>query len=90
MASGDRSVVLARVQEIAARIAGPTRTPPDAGPDTPLGDDGFWLDSVDLVELVVACEKEFAVTFEGETDLTVEALSTVRTLADLILSKGSR
>jgi len=70
--------------------AGPTRTPPGAGPDTPLGGGGFWLDSVDLVEVIVACETEFAVTFDGETDLTMEALGTARTLADLILSKGPR
>jgi acyl carrier protein len=90
MSSSDRASVLDRVQKLVARTAGPARTPRDAGPDTPLGDDGFWLDSVDLVEVIVACEKEFAVTFEGETDLTVETMSTVRTLADLILGKGPR
>jgi acyl carrier protein len=90
MSSGDRPSVLARVQALAARIAGPARTPPDAGPDTPLGDGGFWLDSVDLVEVIVACETEFAVSFEGETDLTAESMGTVRTLADLVLSKGPR
>lgn len=79
--------VLGRVQEVVARTAGPARTPSDAGPDTPLGEGGFWLDSLDLVEVVVACETEFAVTFEGETDLTRETLRTIQTLADLILSK---
>jgi acyl carrier protein len=82
--------VLERVQRIVAGVAGPTKTPPDAGPDTPLGDGGFWLDSVDLVEVVVACESEFELTFEGETDLTREALRTVRTLADLIASRPLR
>jgi len=77
-----------RVRQVVARVAGPERTPSDAGPDTPLGAGGFWLDSVDLVEVIVACEEEFAVTFDGESDLTAEALSTVRSLADLILSKG--
>ena len=85
----DASIV-ARLQKVVAGIAGPTKTPPDAGPDTLLGDGGFWLDSVDLVEVVVACESEFAVTFEGETDLTREALHSVRTLADLIASKAHR
>ena len=82
--------ILDRVQRVVARAAGAARTPPDAGPDTPLGGAGFWLDSVDLVEVTVACEEEFAVTFEGESDLTAEAMRTVRTLADLILSKGPR
>lgn len=79
-----------RVRQVVARIAGPARTPPDAGPDTPLAAGGFWLDSVDLVEVIVACEEEFAVAFEGESDLTADALRTVRALADLILSKRPR
>jgi acyl carrier protein len=82
--------VLERVQTVVAQVAGPTRTPPDAGPDTPLGDGGFWLDSVDLVEVVVACEGEFEVSFEGETDLTRDALHSVRALAELIESKRLR
>jgi acyl carrier protein len=82
--------IVDRVQTLVARTAGPGRTPPDVGPDTPLTDDGFWLDSVDLVELAVACEEEFAVTFEGESDLTPETLKTVRSLARLVESKGAR
>ena len=60
--------VLARVRRVVVRTAGATRTPPDPGPDTPLGEAGFWLDSVDLVEVIVACEEEFGVTFDGETN----------------------
>jgi len=82
-----RDTVAERLQHLVTKLAGATRIPADAGPDTPLRDDGYWLDSVDLVELVVACEHEFGVVFEGETDLTPAALSTVRTLADLIASK---
>lgn len=82
--------VLARVHAVVARTAGAARTPPDAGPDTPLGEAGFWLDSVDLVELAIACEEEFHVAFDGETDLTPETLATVRSLATLIRSKGAR
>lgn len=79
-----------RVLGIVTRVAGPARTPPGAGPDTPLGDDGFWLDSVDMVEVAVACEIEFGVSFEGETDLTSETLATARSLADLVSRKGAR
>jgi acyl carrier protein len=82
--------ILERVQRVVVRTAGAARTPPDAGPDTPLGEAGFWLDSVDLVEVVVACECEFGVAFEGERDLTAENLSTVRSLATMIRSKGAR
>jgi acyl carrier protein len=79
-----------RVLGIVLRVAGPSRTPSDAGPDTPLGDGGFWLDSVDLVEVVVACELEFAISFEGESDITRDALATSRTLAGLITAKSVR
>jgi hypothetical protein len=48
--------VLERVQALVVGIAGPDRTPPDAGPDTPLIHGGFWLDSVSLLELIIACE----------------------------------
>jgi acyl carrier protein len=80
-------LIAERLQQLVTKLAGATRIPADASPDTPLRDDGYWLDSVDLVELVVACEHEFGVLFEGETDLTPTALSTVRTLAELIASK---
>jgi len=82
--------ILDRVQRLVAQAAGDARIPADAGPDTPLGEDGFWLDSVDLVEVIVACEGEFGVAFDGETDLTPESLRTVRSLATLIRSKGTR
>jgi acyl carrier protein len=74
--------ILARVQDIVARIAGAERTPPDAGPDTPLGEDGFWLDSVDMLEVLLACEQEFGAAFK--TNLATERLTTVRSLADAI------
>ena len=76
-----------RVLAVVLRVAGPARTPADAGPDTPLGAGGFWLDSVDLVEVAVACEHEFALAFDGEIDLTRAALATARSLAELIASK---
>jgi acyl carrier protein len=82
--------ILARVHAVVAGIAGASRTREDAGPDTPLGASGFWLDSLDLVEVVVACEQEFGVTFDGETDVTPESLASIRSLAALIRSKGGR
>ncbi len=62
--------ILARVIALATSIAGPERTPEEVGPDTPLTDGGFWLDSVALVEVIVACEAEFFVEFDSEEDLT--------------------
>ena len=78
--------IVRRVQAIVAGVAGP-RAPVDATADTPLGEDGFWLDSIATLELIVACEEEFGVVFDGHSELTDAALRTVRSLAELIRSK---
>jgi acyl carrier protein len=80
-------LTLDRVQAIVTRIAGPDRTPRGAGLDMPLRDGGFWLESVDLLEVIIACEAEFEVVFNPETDFTDHTLSTVKTLFDLIRAK---
>ena len=79
--------VLDRVQKIVVQVAGSARVPDDPGPDTPLARGGFWLDSVDLVEIAVACEHEFGVIFDGEGDLTPDTLYSPRSLADLVRRK---
>jgi acyl carrier protein len=90
---GDRrmtsTVTLDRVQAIVSRVAGPSRSPTDAGPETPLVDGGFWLDSVHLLEAIIACEAEFGVVFDPETDFADEHLRTVKSLHDLIRTKRS-
>jgi hypothetical protein len=79
------------VLALAVRIAGAGRTPPpDAGHGTPLGAGGFRLDSVELLELIVACEDAFGVTFDPETDLTPTTLKTVKSFADVIRAKQGR
>jgi acyl carrier protein len=82
-------LTLERVQAIVAHVAGPGQMPIDAGPETPLVDGGFWLDSVHLLEAIIACETEFGVIFDPDTDFTGTHLSTVRTLHDLIRAKQS-
>jgi acyl carrier protein len=79
--------ILARVIALATSIAGPERTPSEVGPDTPLADGGFWLDSVALVEVIVACEAEFFVEFDSEEDLTTAALESIGSLATVIQRK---
>jgi acyl carrier protein len=76
--------IVGRVLAIVTRVAGARRTPPAAGPETALADGGFWLDSVDLLELVVACEHEFGLRLDPEMDLSPDALRTVATVADLV------
>ena len=75
---------------LASRVAGPERTPQGAGSDTPLMQAGFWLDSVGLLELVVACEAEFQVAFDPERDLTVDALATIGSFAAVVEAKLAR
>jgi acyl carrier protein len=80
------SDVLERVQVIVALVAG-DRTPADAGPDTPLDDRGYGLDSVDVLDLLLACEEAFGVRLDEDLDLSAAALRTSRSLADLIGTK---
>ena len=81
--------VIDRVMRVVAEVAGPARTPPEVRPDTPLRDGGFWLDSVDLLELVVACEAEFDLDFDPVAGLSDKALSTVGSLAAMIAARTS-
>jgi acyl carrier protein len=76
-----------RVLSIVSGVAGLHRSPPGAGRETPLADGGFWLDSVDLLETVLACEEAFDIVFDSDADLTDHSLSTVGTLFDLIQAK---
>ena len=82
-----RDALTARVLAIVARIAGPNRAPAAAGPDTALSEGGFWLESAGLLEVVVACEAEFGIAFDPETDLSLESLATVGRLTDTIRAR---
>ena len=80
--------VLDGVRTIVTTIAGHHRTPADVGPGTALGHGGFWLDSIALLEVIIACESEFGITFDSGADLTAKSLRTIESLAALILTKG--
>jgi acyl carrier protein len=79
--------LLDAIRALVERVAGPSRTPAVGGPETPLSGEGYWLDSVELLEVVVACESEFGITFEATTDLTDAAFETLGTLTALIRAK---
>ena len=83
-----RGHVLDRVRTIVTTVAGPHRTPADVGPGMALGHGGFWLDSIALLEVIIACEVEFGITFDSGADLTAKSLKTIESLAELILTKG--
>ena len=69
---------------IVARIVGAPRVPADAGAGTVLGDGGLWLDSMELLQVVIACEAQFGITFKPAEDLLDDGLQTLGTLADVI------
>ena len=71
------------VLEIVAGVVGAGRVPTQPGLDTPLRD-GYWLDSMELLEVVIACEARFGIAFLEAVDLTPENLATVGTLVALI------
>jgi acyl carrier protein len=79
--------VLARVEAIVSGIAGSGRAVPSPGPQTPLGAQGYWLDSVDVLEVILACEHEFGVQLADAGDLTGETLASLGTLTDLVRRK---
>ncbi len=57
------------------------------GDDTPLfGPDGFGLDSIDALELVLGLQKEFGVVIE-DRQLAIKVLASVNTIAAHILSR---
>jgi acyl carrier protein len=76
--------ILARVHALIDQVAGPGRRPDDAGLDTPLGDSGYGFDSLDLLEVILGCEREFGVAFDAGDDLAGDELLSARRLADLI------
>ena len=58
--------------------------PQEIDTETPLAD--YGVDSFLLLELIVALEEMFEITFE-QSDITTETLKSVRTLTDLIGEK---
>jgi acyl carrier protein len=78
---------LASIRALVIRVAGASRAPERSGAATPLSDGGFWLDSVELLELVVACEDAFGITFDATRDFDAGAFATLGTLAALVDEK---
>ena len=56
--------VLSRVLALLGEVVGPERTPAMTDATTALGPEGFWLDSVGLLEAVIRCEEAFGVTLD--------------------------
>ncbi len=75
-----------RTRTIIERVAGAQRTPDRVDASTRLVD-GFWLDSVEMLEVVIACEVEFGIVFSEDGDLDVASLDTIGTLVEVIRAR---
>src|SRR5262249_57590573 len=82
-----RDASVERVQAIIARVMRSNERPRGMELDTALGEEGLALDSVDFLEVLIACEAEFGVLFDPSTDFTPPNLRTVGTLHVLIRAK---
>lgn len=80
----DDKAVIERLCAIVARVVGAPRVPAGVSADTPLSDGGLWLDSMELLQVVLACETQFGITFKPAEDLIGDGLETLGTLADVI------
>ena len=78
--------ILEMVSEIVARVAGPHRTPAAVAAATRLAED-YWLGSVELLEVVIACENAFDIVFDAEQDVANHAFETLGSLADTVRRK---
>lgn len=75
---------IGRLVTILTRIAGPDRTPDRVANETPIDEDGFWLDSADLLEVVLACEEAFSVDLDPATFFADGSVLTVARLMEAI------
>jgi acyl carrier protein len=80
-----RDPFFAEVRAIVDRVAA-RRVPADVGPDTRLSED-YWLDSVEMLEVVIACETTLGVAFDERSDFESGSLRTLGTLTELLRSK---
>jgi acyl carrier protein len=55
-----------------------------------MGSNGFWFDSIDFLDAVLACEQAFGITFDPETDFDGSRLRTVGDLIELVRERGGR
>jgi acyl carrier protein len=74
------------IRRLVEDIAGASRKPAHAGPETRLTE-GYWLDSIELLELMIACETRFGVVFDERRDFENGALDTLGSLTRLVRSK---
>jgi len=80
------SALLPAVADLVAQVVGPGRTPERVDRETRLAQD-YWLDSIELLEVLMACERAFAVRFDEQRDLSPGTLDTLGSLVDLVAAR---
>ena len=82
----DRGEILARLRPLIIRLATLQLSAEDINEDDSFFGPAMGLDSMTLLELVIAVENEFDVYF-AEDDLDVKLFGTVATFVDAIAAK---
>ncbi len=85
----DERTLIERLCRVIGAVVGASRVPADVGIDTPLGDRGLWMDSVETLQVLLASEAEFGITFEPAEDLAGDGVLTVGALAAIIRRRSS-
>ena len=75
--------VFLRVVDILRQTAGPHRAVPIVEPSTLLSGGGFWLDSLDLVSVMLHCEEVFGDVF-GKARDPLSLAESLRTVGELV------
>jgi len=84
-----REELLSRVRKILIDRLHVRRAPDEIDPDTSLFLSGLGLDSVDMVELVIACEAEFGVRIRSGTAGRAR-LRTLNNVVDFVISEEEK
>lgn len=61
--------------------------PDSIDPEAPLFVEGLGLDSIDALELAMAIERKYQVTFEADDERNREIFATVRSLATFVATE---
>lgn len=86
----DNLALLDRLRGIVTRVIGAARVPADVSAHTALAAGGLGLDSLELLQVIVASEEEFGIVFTPGTDLVGDGLETLGTFAALIRRRSPR
>ena len=84
----ETNVITERIKQIIVQHINPDLKPEELSDKTPLIGRGLGLDSVSLLELVVAIETDFGIRFD-EKDMSPELFADVASIAKYVEQKGN-